>query len=401
MEYKFNRRISGVKPSPIREIIKMVIANPTIIPLSTGNPSMESIPVEQIHEISDEIFKTRGGQALNYGATEGYIPLIETTKKRLKDAYGIGRDFDDVIITTGGQQGLYLPPSVLCNEGDTVIVESPTFVSGIIAMKENGCHVVGVEMDDEGIRIDGLLDAIKNNDNVKMLYLIPTFQNPRGTTMSFARRKEVYDICVKNNIIILEDNPYAELRFDGEEVPPIKSFDEEGIVIYNGSYSKVLSAGMRLGFTCAPKPIMQKLIIGKQGADCHSNLFFQMVTDEFFKKYGWDNHVKLIREVCEHKAKFMLSCLDKYMDKRVTWTKPQGGLFLWCTLPDGLDGYDFSKFACEKGVAVVPGCCFMVDDDAICSAFRLNYSTPSDENIEKGVKILAAAATEYIDSHTK
>ena len=396
MNYTFSDNIASVKPSAIREILKLVAANPSIISLSTGSPSSEAIPVDAIHEISEKLFREKPIECLQYNVTEGYAPLRQITMQRLHDTFGIDPEGNDLIITTGGQQGLYMTPEVLINRGDTVIVESPSFVSGIIAMKSNGANVVGIEMDDEGIRMDLLEEAVKTQKNVKLLYLIPTFQNPRGSTMSLQRRKDVYALCAKHGIIILEDNPYGELRFRGEDVPTIKSMDTEGIVVYNGSYSKVLSAGMRIGFICAPKPIIQKLIIAKQGGDCHTNIFFQMVCDEFFRHYDVPAHIEKIRGIYRDKCDFMLACLDKYVDKRVTWTRPDGGLFLWCSLPEGYDSLDFANLAAKKGVAFVPGCSFMVNDSDPCPAFRLNYSTPSKENIERGVQILAEAIDEYL-----
>ena len=396
MNYTFSDNIASVKPSAIREILKLVAANPSIISLSTGSPSSESIPVAEIHEISEKLFREKPIECLQYNVTEGYAPLRQITMQRLHDSFGIDPEGNDVIITTGGQQGLYMTPEVLINRGDTVIVESPSFVSGIIAMKSNGANVVGIEMDDEGIRMDLLEEAVRTEKNVKLLYLIPTFQNPRGSTMSLQRRKDVYELCKKHGIIILEDNPYGELRFRGEDVPTLKSMDSEGIVVYNGSYSKVLSAGMRIGFICAPKPIIQKLIIAKQGGDCHTNIFFQMVCDEFFRHYDVPAHIEKIRGIYRDKCDFMLECLDKYVDKRVTWTRPDGGLFLWCSLPEGYDSLDFANLAARKGVAFVPGCSFMVNDSAPCPAFRLNYSTPSKENIERGIQILAEAIDEYL-----
>ncbi len=396
MNYVFSDNISSVRPSAIREILKMVAANPSIISLSTGSPSSEAIPVDAIHEISEKIFQERGIESLQYSVTEGYMPLRETTKQRLHDVFGIDTENNDVIITTGGQQGLFMTPLVLVNRGDTVLVESPSFVSGIIAAKSVGANVVGIEMDEEGIRLDLLEQAIKEQKNVKLLYLIPTFQNPRGSTMSLQRRRDVYELCRKNGIMILEDNPYGELRFRGEDIPTIKSMDKEGIVIYNGSYSKVLSAGMRIGFICAPKPVIQKLIIAKQGGDCHTNIFFQMVCDEFFRNYDVPAHIEKIRGIYRDKCDFMLSCLDQALDDRVTWTHPDGGLFLWCSLPEGYDSLDFANLAAQKGVAFVPGCSFMVNDSDPCPAFRLNYSTPSKENIEKGIQILADAVREYL-----
>lgn len=396
MEYIFSDRITSVKPSAIREILKLVAANPSIISLSTGSPSNEAIPVKELHEISEDIFQNRALESLQYSVTEGYKPLRETTKRRLLDSFSIGRDFDDVIITTGGQQGLFLTPEVLVDPGDTVIVESPSFVSGIIAMKLNSANVVGLEMDDEGIRMDLLEEAIRTQNRVKMLYLIPTFQNPKGSTMSLQRRRDVYELCRKHGIIILEDNPYGELRFRGDDVPTIKSMDDAGIVVYNGSYSKILSAGMRIGFICAPSPIIQKLIIGKQGGDCHTNIFFQMVCDTFFRNYPVAAHIEKLQAIYRKRCDFMLECLDRYVDPRVQYTRPDGGLFLWCTLPEGYDSLDFANVAAGKGVAFVPGCSFMVNDSAPCPSFRLNYSTPSMENIQRGVEILADAITGYL-----
>lgn len=396
MQYQFSDRIQHVRPSAIREILKACAQNPNIISLAAGSPSNEAIPVEDIHKIADRIFRENGVASLQYSMTEGYPALRASTKQRLKQAFQIGRDFDDVIITTGGQQGLSLAPNVLCNPGDTVIVESPTFVSGINAMRIHGANVVGIGMDEEGMDLQALEDAIKTQPNVKLLYLIPTFQNPSGKTMSLAHRKAIYDLCLKHGIIILEDNPYGELRFRGEDIPTLKSMDEAGIVIYNGSYSKVLSAGMRIGFLCAPSALMQRLIVAKQFSDCHTNIFFQMVTDEWLRTCDVAAHIEKIRAIYRDKCDRMLKMMDEHIDPRVTYTRPDGGLFLWCTLPEGYDSMELADVATKKGVAFVPGRDFMVDSDAPCPSFRLNFSTPSNENLEKGILLLADAIGTFL-----
>lgn len=398
MQYKFSDRIQNVKPSPIREILKIVSQNPNIISFSIGSPANEAIPVKEMHEISEYIFQNMGIEGLQYSITEGYPVLRETTKKRLKEQFNIGRDFDDVIITTGGQQGLEMTPKILCNPGDTAIVEDPSFASGINAIKSNGANVISIPMDDEGIDCEKLKTAFETQPNVKLLYLIPTFQNPSGKTMSLARRKAVYELCVKHNVIILEDNPYGELRFRGEDIPTIKSMDTEGIVIYNGSYSKIISAGMRIGFICAPSQLMNRLIVAKQVGDCHTNIFFQIATDLFLKNYDVPAHVERIRGIYRRKCDLMLRVMDEHFDKRVTYTRPDGGLFLWCTLPEGCDAMELARLAANKGqgVAIVPGCSFRVDDNAPNESFRLNFSTPSDENIEKGIILLADAIKEFL-----
>ena len=396
MQYTFSDRIQYVKPSAIREILKYAATHPDVIALSTGSPANEAVPVEEIHAIAEQIFREMPIAGLQYSMTEGYPPLRESTKRRLKEEFHIGRDFDDLIITTGGQQGLSLTPNILCNPGDTVIVEAPTFVSGINAMRIHGANVVGIEMDGEGIRLDALERAIQTEQNVKLLYLIPTFQNPSGKTMSLARRKEVYQLCVRRGIMILEDNPYGELRFRGEDIPTFKSMDEEGIVIYNGSYSKILSAGMRVGFIMAQRDVLQRLTIAKQFSDCHTNIFFQIVTDQWLRTANVSAHIEKIRSIYRKRCDFMIELLEKHLDKRVTFTRPDGGLFLWCTLPEGCDSQALSEAALKKGVAFVPGRDFMVDSDAPCRDFRLNFSTPSYEAMETGVLRLTEAVREYL-----
>ena len=251
-------------------------------------------------------------------------------------------------------------------------------------------------MDEEGMELAGLERAFQTEPNVRLLYVIPTFQNPSGKTMSLARRKAIYALCVKYGVMILEDNPYGELRFRGEDIPTFKSMDDEGIVIYNGSYSKVLSAGMRIGFVMAQKDVLQRLTVAKQFSDCHSNIFFQIVTDEWLRTADVDAHIAKIRKIYRERCDFMLKLLDEHMDKRVTYTRPDGGLFLWCTLPEGCDSQELADLALRKGVAFVPGRDFMVDSAAPCRAFRLNFSTPTYENMEKGILRLCDAVSEYL-----
>ncbi len=388
MEYRISEKMQALKPSAIREIFK-ALTDPTIISLAAGNPSPESFPVEDLARISSEIFSDSSTAALQYSVTEGYPPLREDVKARLASRFGIGKDFDMTIITSGGQQGIELLCKTMCNEGDTVIVEEPSFIGALNAFRSNGAKLVGIPMEDDGIDIGKLEDAMKNNPRAKILYLIPTFQNPSGTCMSLEKRKKVYDLANKYNIIILEDNPYGELRFAGEEIPTIKSFDEDGYVVYSGSYSKVLSAGMRIGFICGPEAIVQKMVVAKQVEDVHTNIFFQMLCHRYIAECDMDKHVADIRKLYKHKCDLMLSELDKKMPKCVRYTRPEGGLFLWCTLPDNISQPDFVKAAMAKKVAVVPGQTFNSDPNSPSQSFRLNYSTPSDEQIVEGIDRLA------------
>lgn len=396
MEYQFSKRMSTLKSSSIREILK-ITQNPEVISFAAGSPAPESFPVKEFAELSNEIYEKSPVQALQYNVTEGYTPLLNKISKRLNEKFNVGNENDSTFIVTGGQQGIEFIAKVLCNEGDTIICENPTFVGGMNAFRSYGANLVGIEMDEEGIRIDCLENAINNSENVKMIYLIPTFQNPTGKTMSEKRRKEVYELASKYKLLILEDNPYGELRFAGEDILPIKSMDTENIVIYCGSFSKTLSAGMRLGFVNGPKEIIQKMVLAKQVSDVHTNIYFQLLTDKYLEKYDYDAHIEEIKNLYRKKSSFMIKTIEENFDKRVKFTRPEGGLFLWCTMPDEIDINEFTKRALEKKVAFVPGHDFLPDYNEPCHCFRLNFSTPSDESIVNGIKIIAEVIDEFLN----
>ena len=395
MTYTFSDKIANLKPSAIREILKAPTDAETVS-FAAGNPSPESFPVEDLARLASDVFANSSTSALQYGISEGYPAFREAIAARQKEKFGIGRDFDMTIVTSGGQQGLELCCRVLCSPGDVVLCENPSFIGALNAFRACGAKTVGIPMDDDGVCIDALERLIAETPNVKMIYIIPTFQNPRGSTTSLERRRKVYEIAKKNGIIILEDNPYGELRFAGEEVPPIKSFDEDGIVVYCSSFSKILSAGMRVGFIVGPAEIVQKMVVAKQCEDVHTNMLFQLLCYKFMTECDLDGHVEKIRNIYRHKCNLMLDCLDAEMPKEITYTRPEGGLFIWCTLPAGMDSAAFAKFAIARKIAVVPGSTFNCDASAPSNAFRINYSTPSDEQIVSGVKALAEAAREYL-----
>lgn len=387
MDYKFSNRISSLKPSLIREILKNS-SGTDIIPFSAGNPSPESFPVAAMKEIADSIFDESASAALQYGITEGYLPLRDALKKRMKDKFASGREFDDLIVVSGGQQGIELATKVLCNEGDTVICENPSFIGAENAFRSFNVNLCGVELQSDGINIEKLEAALKTEKNVKILYLIPTFQNPMGITTSLEKRKAVYALAKKYNVMIIEDNPYGDLRFEGEEIPTLKSLDTDGLVIYCGSFSKILSAGIRVGYVLAPSGVIQKMVVAKQVEDVHTNLFFQMVAYRFMTRYGMEEHIEEIRALYRRKAGLMVESLEKALAGRAEITHPQGGLFLWCTLPGNVKMLDFCKKASANKVAVVPGIAFCASADDYCNSIRLNYSTPSDEQIKTGCAVL-------------
>ncbi len=387
MEYKISDKMAVMKPSAIREIFKS-LGTPGAISFAAGNPAPESFPIDDIREISDEILKSSAVAALQYSVTEGYPRLRELVKARLAAKFGIGKDGDETIITSGGQQGIELACKALCNPGDAVICENPSFIGALNSFRSNGAKTVGVELEDDGISLEGLESALREHKNAKLLYLIPTFQNPGGITMSLEKRKAVYELARKYDIVILEDNPYGELRFDGEDLPTLKSMDTDGRVIYCGSFSKILSAGMRVGFVCGNNEVIQKMVVAKQVEDVHTNIFFQMICADFMEKYDLDAHIEKIKKLYREKCHHMLDCLDKYMPDCVKFTRPEGGLFIWCTLPDGIKLSDFLSKAGENKVFVVPGTAFNCDETAPSDSFRLNYSMPTSDEIEKGTRIL-------------
>lgn len=396
MEYSFSDRVQALKPSAIREIFKYA-ADPEVVSLSAGNPSPEAFPIEEIKEISSRLLEENPIGVLQYSVTEGYPQLRETLKEYMKSHHNVGKDFDDILITTGAQQIMDLATKSLVNEGDVVITEAPSFIGSLNTFRSYNAKLVGVKIDDDGMNMEELEKALQTHKNARFIYTIPNFQNPSGITMSLEKRKKMYELAKKYNVLILEDNPYGDLRYSGEYIPCIKSFDEDGIVLYAGSMSKVISPGIRVAYVIAPKPIFQKMVVCKQGNDVHTNIWSQMVCNELMTKYDFDAHLKKLRNLYRKKAQFMMDLMDKYLvPMGITYAKITGGLFTMCTLPDYVDMQEFCKDAIKNKVCVVPGNAFLTDESEECHTFRVNFSTPTDEQLEKGIKLLAKTAEKYI-----
>lgn len=396
MEYSFSDRVQALKPSAIREIFKYA-ADPEVVSLSAGNPSPEAFPIEEIKEISSRLLEENPIGVLQYSVTEGYPQLRETLKEYMKSHHNVGRDFDDILITTGAQQIMDLATKSLVNEGDVVITEAPSFIGSLNTFRSYNAKLVGVKIDDDGMNMEELEKALQTHKNARFIYTIPNFQNPSGITMSLEKRKKMYELAKKYNVLILEDNPYGDLRYSGEYIPCIKSFDDEGIVLYAGSMSKVISPGIRVAYVIAPKPIFQKMVVCKQGNDVHTNIWSQMVCNELMTKYDFDAHLEKLRNLYRKKAQFMMDLMDKYLvPMDITYAKITGGLFTMCTLPDYVDMQEFCKDAIKNKVCVVPGNAFLTDESEECHTFRVNFSTPTDEQLEKGIKLLAKTAEKYI-----
>ncbi len=394
MDYYFSKRISGLQPSAIREILKAT-QDPAIIPFAAGNPDAASFPIEEVKRISAEIFETAPVTALQYGVTEGYRPLIERLTKFVKDRYNIGKDFDSLIITSGAQQVMDLATKALCDLGDTVICECPSFIGSLNCFRSYGCNLAGVPVEADGMNIEKLEEAIKIATNPRFIYTIPNFQNPSGATMSLEKRKAVYELAKKYGLLILEDNPYGDLRVSGEDIPSIKSFDEDGIVIYAGSFSKLLAPGIRVGYIVAPSPIIAKMTVGKQAADVHTPVFSQMLVDKWMEQNDINAHIEKIRGIYRRKLNLMCDLIDSELGDFVKYVRPEGGLFVWCELPEKVNMLEFVTECIANKVAVVPGTAFMINDEET-NCFRMNFSTPSDEKIVEGMKILGKVKEKYI-----
>ncbi len=391
MEYKFSAGLASLKPSAIREILKN---SGDSIPLSAGNPAPDAFPVDDVRKITAEILNDEPVLALQYGITEGYAPLRDELTALCKSRYGIGTEDDSLIVVSGATQIMSLASQSLLNYGDVVICEEPSFIGALNCYRSFGAKLVGIPNESDGMNMEILEQKLKEEKNVKFIYTIPNFQNPSGTTMSFEKRKKLYELAKKYEVLILEDNPYGDLRVAGEDVAAIKSFDNDGIVIYSGSFSKIIAPGIRVGYVLANKEIISKLTVAKQTQDVHTTMLSQLIVYRWLKAGKLDGHVEKIREIYRRKLNLMCDTMDEYLSPYLKFERPEGGLFVWAKLNEGIDMLTFVKKASAAGVSVVPGNAFLVDMDAPCDYIRLNFSTPSDEGIVEGIKLLAKTAEE-------
>lgn len=395
MEYQFAKRMSNVKASAIREILKAT-SDPKMISFAGGNPSAEAFPVKEIEKISADILTNEPISVLQYGITEGDQELIQAATHFFNRHEQVMKADDQMIITSGSQQIMEFVAKILCNEGDVVICENPSFLGALNAFKSLGAVLRGIEYKNGQLDLESLKQALQMEPKPKFMYLIPNFQNPTGMTMSLEVRKEILKLAKDNGVLILEDNPYGDLRFEGEAIPSIKSLDEDGLVIYAASLSKIIAPGMRVACCIAPKAIIQKMTVAKQASDVHSNLWAQKVMARYLQNYDMDAHIERIRMIYKQKCHLMLDEMKKHFHPDVQYTIPTGGMFIWVTLPESVDMLTFVKKALEKNVAVVPGNAFLDDDMKECHSFRMNYSTPTNEKIKEGVKILGEITYEML-----
>lgn len=388
---EFAKRLDRVTGSAIRAIFEL-LKNPGIISFAGGNPAPECFPSDDVADIAAELIRAHGDRILQYGGTPGIEALKETVISMAAQR-GIQAAPNEVIITSGSTQGIGLAAKTLINPGDAILTESPTFIGALQTFLGYEANVAGVEMDEQGMITDALEEKIKQY-RPKFVYTIPTFQNPTGRTISAQRRRRMIDICRKYGVLILEDDPYRDLRYSGEEAPTIKSMDEDHTVIHLMSFSKIISPGLRVGAAIADPRIIGKFGIAKQGEDLHTANLSQEIVNAYMRSGKAEAHIAKICENYRAKRDAMLLKLEGF-PKGVSFTRPDGGLFIWAALPEGIDAEALFKQCVDRGVAFVPGTHFY-PDGGHKNTMRLNFSMPSLEQIDRGMDILKKAIVENL-----
>lgn len=391
---KFANRIDALKPSDIREVMKMIAANPGTISFAGGLPDPKLFPSEAMREVTDKILKESPGVALQYGLTLGRVSLREKIVG-LMAREGVKATIENIAVTTGSQQAITFSTMLFLNPGDVIITENPSYLGALAAFKPYETSYVGVNGDDEGMLMDELEEVLKNTSNVKMIYVIPNFQNPTGRTWSLERRKKLVEIANKYDLPIIEDNAYGEVRFEGERVPSIKSLDTEGRVVHLGSFSKILSPGLRVGWVCADENVIPKFELLKNGSDLQSAELAQMQVDEYLANNDLDAHLTKINGAYKERRDFMIKSINEEFPKEAKYYYPEGGMFVWVELPSHVNTRELLKRAIEKKVAFVPGGSFYPQNDCE-SSLRLNFSTMENDKIAEGIKILGELLKEII-----
>lgn len=386
---QFADRLGGVTGSEIRKIFAL-LEDPDIISFAGGNPNPDLFPAECLAEIGSQIIKTQSATVLQYGGTPGLPSLLSMLREKNSD---IMQEYDDIIVTSGSSQGIEMFCRTFLNPGDTMLAEAPSFIGALQTFKLAQANIVQVDMEDDGVDTVKLEQAIKAN-KPKFFYIIPTFQNPSGISTSAEKRRKIYALCKANDVMILEDDPYAELRFEGKPIISIKSMDDCGLVCKLSSFSKTISPGLRVGYAVAHRDIIQKFNLIKQGQDVHTGNLSQAMVYEFIARGFYEDHVALLcREYKAHRDA-MLQALESNMPSGCKWTHPAGGLFIWLTLPEGMDAGVLFERCVECKVAYVPGSPFYAAGGH-ANTLRLNFSMPSIPMIESGVKKMSDIIRAY------
>lgn len=404
-DHRYAQRMQRIKASAIRELLKLT-EQPDVISFAGGLPAPEVFPIEEFKEACIRVLKEQGDFALQYGSTEGYLPLREMIARHTS-RYGIQISPENVMITSGSQQALDLIGKVFINRGDRILVESPTYLGALQAWNIYGAEYVTVRTDDDGMVTEDIEEALRAGP--KFIYVLPNFQNPMGVTISQERREQLVEMADRYGVPIVEDDPYGQLRFEGKHLPAVEVIDARtrvqnghytGNVIYLSTFSKILAPGIRLAWIIAPPEVIRKLVLAKQGTDLHTATFNQVVAYEVGRHGFLDQHVKKICQVYKERRDVMLEALEEHMPEGVTWTHPQGGLFLWLRLPEQCDATELFPAAVKNKVAYVPGESFHPNGGGK-NTMRLNFSYPTPEKINEGIARLGKMLKEEICANQK
>lgn len=392
MEYKFAERMSGMQASAVREILK-VTQRPEVISFAGGLPAPELFPVEEISKVCTEVCATEGRKVLQYATTEGRPTLRAKIAARMNRNYKTSLTADNILITTGSQQNLDMAGKIFLDKGDVVLMESPTYLAAINAFKAYQPEFKEVPTDDKGMIPEELDKILAATPNVKLIYVIPDFQNPTGICWSLERRKAFMEVVSKYEIPVLEDNPYGELRYEGVTLPSLQSLDTKELVMDMGTFSKTFCPGLRIGWLAAPVKLMKEFVKVKQSADLHTSAFDQAIIDRYMDEYSLDEHVREINKLYKHRRDLLLNTMKETFTDGTTWTHPEGGLFLWLTFPEGVSARKVFDKCIEKNVAGVLGE-FFYPNAKNDRHMRINYSNMPDDRIIEGVRRMADALKE-------
>lgn len=391
---KFSSRVPADGTDAVGSILQAA-ADPKIISFAGGLPAPELFPVKEMEAATDRAFEKHGRELMQYGAAKGVTALRQWILQHVAKKEGVRGELENVLITTGSEQVLDLLAKALVDPGDVVLVEQPTYLCAIDVFKSYGAKLVSVAMDDQGLRTDSLEAAVKAHPEAKLLYTVPNFQNPTGRTIPEERRRKMAQLAARYDFTILEDNPYGEIRFSGQHVPAVKSFDKDGHVAYMGTFSKTLAPGFRLGWVIADQRIVDKLTVLKQSADLHTDNLSQYATVEFINNNDLDAHVQDISALYGKRKQLMIEGIKKYFPSEVKYTNPDGGMFLWVEVPGVDDTVAVFKECLKNNVAFVPGDPFFAGKPQP-GAFRLNYSNMAEDQIEVGLKRLGEVLQKYV-----
>lgn len=391
---RFSSFAQTLQASDIAELLALT-EKTEVISFAGGLPAPELFPIEEMKKVDEAIYNEEGHKAVQYGTTEGYVPLREEICKRMKDKFFVDCKPEDVVVTTGSQQALFILAQILVDKDQTILMESPSYMGAIMAFDPVGPKYMEVPTDDQGIVPEELEKILAADDSIRMIYVIPEFQNPTGITWPVERRKAFMDIVNKYDVVVLEDDPYGEIRYDIEKLPSLKSMDTQGKVVFLGSFSKIFMPGLRLGWIVANPEIIDKFVKFKQAVDLGTSTFGQRQAAYFLKMFDMEAHIAKITALYAKRRDLMYQSMEKYFPEGVTFTYPKGGLFTWVTLPEGMDAKELMPKCLAKDVAYVPGGIFY-PNGGNANHFRLNYSNMPEDRIVEGIKRLGDVLKEEL-----